>query len=253
MFAALDALELPLHDLDRADTIQKTYTREAYLREILDVMRARRVFVRTPIEQAEQAQFEDDRLLPLLDVGKSLFIPGRYGVDYAGAAQTIIQAAASCGTTHIMLPEYDGDALRFCLMPACEDAGLTVHIHLNRAEEIEDFALMLDAFPKARAVVSAEESVEKRLIEAAARRGRMTVCLMNLDHLPMALSKLGTGFVPYSSRAVLPEQMLGRWITAREAIWQALAEAYLPLARSGFDLNSEQIARDVDALLCGHI
>lgn len=253
MFAALDALELPVHDLDRADMIQKTYTREAYLREILDVMRARRVFVRIPIEQAETVQFEDDRLSPLLDVGKGLFAPGRYGIDYAEAARKIIQAAESCGTKHVMLPEYDADALRHCLLPACEDAGLTLHVALKTAQEVEAFSLMLDQYPKARTLVSAEDDAEKKLIEAAVRRSHLTVCLTNLDHLPLALSKLSTRFVPYSSRAILPEQMLGRWTAAREAIWQALCEAYLPLARSGFDLDSERIARDVDVLLCGNI
>lgn len=253
MFAAMDALELPVYDLDRADMIQKTYTREAYLREILDAMRARHVFVRTPIERADTVQFEDDRFSPLLDVGRGLFLPGRYGVDYAEAAQKIIHAAQNCGTKHIMLAEYEEQALRYCLLPACEDAGLTLHVKLETQEEVEAFSRMLDEYPKARVLVSAEENAEKKLIEAAVRRNHLTVCLTSLEHLPLALSRLGTRFVPYSSRADLPEQMLGRWTAAREAIWQALCDAYLPLARSGFDLDSERIAHDVDVLLCGNI
>ena len=47
--------------------------------------------------------------------------------------------------------------------------------------------------------------------------------------------------------------MLGRWILVREKIWQALADAYLPLARSGYSLQSEDIARDVQQLMSGNL
>ena len=59
-------------------------------------------------------------------------------------------------------------------------------------------------------------------------------------------------FVPYASEAALPEQMLGRWIMARETIWPILCDAYLPLARCGYRLTSEQVASDVQMLLGGH-
>ena len=43
-YAAMEALDMPIDDMHRAALIQSGYTREAYLREILDVMHARRVF-----------------------------------------------------------------------------------------------------------------------------------------------------------------------------------------------------------------
>ena len=253
MFSALEALELPVHDLDRADMIQKTYTREAYLREILDVMHARCVLVRVPLEKAEAVHFDDDRLSPLLEVGDALFSPGRYGVPYEAAAGTIREAAAACQARHILAAEYDRDQLAYCLLPACEDDALTLHIHLETAEQIEAFADLLDGFAHVRAIVSAPEELEPKLIAAAERRMRMTVCLRSFDHLSLAFAKLGTRFVPYTSRAILPEQMLGRWTAAREILWQALCDVYLPLARSGYELTSDAIAEDVKKLLCGNI
>ena len=101
-----------------------------------------------------------------------------------------------------------------------------------------------------RALAFGDEAVEPMLIEAAATRRRLLVRVNK--RIPLALEKLGLRFVPYASEADLPEQMLGRWITAREAIWPALCDAYLPLARCGYPLTSEAIARDVQALLGGH-
>ena len=71
--------------------------------------------------------------------------------------------------------------------------------------------------------------------------------------LPYAFEKLGLRFIPYASCAELPELMLGRWIGAREKIWQALCDAYLPLARCGYSLQSEDIARDVRLFLSGNL
>ena len=81
----------------------------------------------------------------------------------------------------------------------------------------------------------------------------MLVCLCDTQGMGEALKTLGTRFVPYSADAMLPEQMLGRWLLAKEAIWQALCEAYLPLARAGYPLESAAIERDVRRLLSGNL
>lgn len=47
-YAAMEALDMPIDDMHRAALIQSGYTREAYLREILDVMHARRVLPACP-------------------------------------------------------------------------------------------------------------------------------------------------------------------------------------------------------------
>ena len=253
MFAALDAMDLPVKDLDRAKMLAEEYERPAYLREVLDTMRAGCVLVRVPMERAAQTAFDDDRFEPLLAVSADCFVPGRYGVDYAGAARAIAQSAQACGACNAVLERFDAQALRYCMLPLCQDEGYVLHVRLGSCEEIDQFALLLDEFDGVRALASAPAGCALHLIDAAAQRVRLLVCLEDLCHTEAALKALGTRFVPYSARAKLPEQMLGRWLLAKESLWQALANAYLPLARSGYELESAAIERDVRRLLGGNL
>ena len=233
-----------------AALIQSGYTREAYLREILDQMRAKRVFACVSIRDAQSAVFEDDRIAPLLTLPEDFFAPGRYGVEYARRAEEIRLAAQQCGARDVLIRQFDEDALRFCLIPVCEDERLRLHVRLDTCAQADGFLRQLDASHTVRALAFGDETVEPMLIEAAATRRRLLVRVNK--RIPLALEKLGLRFVPYASEADLPEQMLGRWITAREAIWPALCDAYLPLDRCGYPLTSEAIARDVQTLLGGH-
>ena len=130
-FAAMDALEMPIEDIPRAALIQSGYTREAYLREILDQMRAKRVFACVSIRDAQSAVFEDDRIAPLLTLPEDFFAPGRYGVEYARRAEEIRLAAQQCGARDVLIRQFDEDALRFCLVPICEDERLRLHVRLD--------------------------------------------------------------------------------------------------------------------------
>ena len=253
MFAALDALDLPVKDLDRAQRLQTEYERPAYLREVLDTMRAKCVLVRVRAKDAANTLFEDDRFEPLLIADDACFIPGRYGVDYAAAAREMAEAASVCGARNFAMDRFDAQALRYCLMPLCQDTGYVLHIHLSSQDEIKQLVLLLDEFEGVRALVTADEAVERCLIDAAASRVRLLACLSGAANLGYALSKLGTRFAAYSAKAVLPEQMLGRWLLEKENIWQALCDAYLPLARSGYELESSAIERDVRRILCDHL
>ena len=120
-YAAMEALDMPIDDMHRAALIQSGYTREAYLREILDVMHARRVFACVSLREAEHAAFADDRVAPLLVIPSDLFTPGRYGVEYAERADEIRSAAQKCGAKDILMEHFDENALQFCLLPLCED------------------------------------------------------------------------------------------------------------------------------------
>lgn len=253
MFAAMDAMRFPVMDLNRAKAMEDEYERPAYLRAVLDALHARCVLLRVSADQAAQMTLDDDRLEPLLAVDEALFAPGRFGVDYAGAARRVTESAKTCGAHNLLLERFDAQALRYCLLPVCQDMGFALHAHLASCEEIERFALLLDEFDGVRALASAAADCEAHLIDAARRRSRLLVCLSGSERLQAALHTLGTRFVPYSAYAHLPEQMLGRWILEKERIWQALAEAYLPLARSGYELESTAIERDVKRLLCGNL
>lgn len=253
MFAALDAMDLPVKDLDHAMAQQKAYDRSAYLREVLDTLRARCVLVRVQAKDAGQTAFEDDRFEPLIVADDAWFVPGRYGVDYAAAAREMAQAVAACCARNLTMDRFDVQALRYCLLPLCQDTGCVLHMHLATSGEVAQFALLMDEFEGVRALVSAQEAAQRSLIDAAASRVRMLVCLSGAQQLGYALEKLGTRFAAYSAGAVLPEQMLGRWLLEKENIWQALCEAYLPLAKAGYELESGAIERDVRRILSDHL
>ena len=253
MFAALDAMDLPVRDLDRAKAQQQEYERGAYLREVLDTLRAKCVLVRANAQQAAQAVFDDDRFEPLLLADGQWFVPGRYGVDYAGAAREIAQEAQICGARNLVVDRFDAQVLRYCLLPLCQDMGFALHVHLYTHAEVTQFALLLDEFEGVRALATADAAAERSLIDAAASRVRLLVCLNGAQQIGYALEKLGTRFAAYSAKAVLPEQMLGRWLLEKENIWQALCECYLPLARTGYELESSAIERDVRRILCDNL
>lgn len=253
MFAALDAMDLPVKDLDRAKVQQMTYERGAYLREVLDTLRAKCVLVRVKVQDSANTVFEDERFEPLLVVDGEWFVPGRYGVDYAAAARMLTQALQACCAHNLAMDRFDAQVLRYCLLPLCQDVGCALHIHVESAEEAMQFALLLDEFEGVRAVVSASEFAERKLIDMAASRVRLLVCLGGAQQLGYALEKLGTRFAAYSARAVLPEQMLGRWLLEKENIWQTLCESYLPLARTGYELESSAIERDVRRILSDNL
>lgn len=83
---------MPFGDPARAVLIQSGYTRDAYLREILDVMKAKRVLVRVPMDKTQDIQYHDDRLAPLVAVSPDLFVPGRYGTVIGSVRKVFLKA-----------------------------------------------------------------------------------------------------------------------------------------------------------------
>lgn len=250
MFAALSALELPGHNLNNAQTIAQSYDRSAYIREVLDAMHARRVLVCVPAGRAGEAIFDDERFLPVLSLeGSGFFAPGRFGVNYQERASALQQMMALCGAKVVYAPDAGYDALAYCLLPLSEDTGCVLQLDVQQEALIH----LIKAHPAAKAMVSCPQPMQRMLIDQAADAQNILVLLSDLSDLPYALARLNTRLMAYTARAALPEQMLGRWKNAREAIWPMLFDAYLPLARSGFELTSDAVIRDVDALLGGSL
>ena len=249
LMAALDALNLPVHDLDKAEAIISGYNRQDYLASALQAMRAQKVLVKLPIGD-EWPEDCDERLAPLAVVDESLFVPGRYGVDYADAAQRIGHALAQSGAQDVLLETFDADALRYCLAPLCEDTGARLHLYAENSGELKTAAEILGK-RNLCAVVGTAKELEPLLIGYASTCPCIKAQLQDIRSIPIALDKLGLRFIPYVSRAKSIEEMLGGWLRAKEVIWQALFDAYLPLARTGYELTRERIEEDVQTLLCG--
>lgn len=250
-FSALNALDLPAHDVGKAEAIAQGYDRTSYLVQVLRAMRVRRVLIAMPLAEAEQTVLPDDRFSPLLVVEQEAFTPGRYGVDYAAAAQRIAQTARACGAKGVTIEPWDAQALCYCLAPVCEDECLVLHAQVETREQAAQLLQLVDAHPRLRVLAGATGHAERALMEGAATRNRLLVRLSDPQKLSEAVGLLGTRVLAYSACARLPEQMLGRWVRAKEAIWQALYAAYLPLARAGFELTDEAIERDVARMLGG--
>ena len=254
MFAALGALELPSHNLNNAQTIQQSYDRNAYLREVLDAMRARRVLVRVPAERVNEIAFDDERFAPMLCVDCfAFFRSGRYGVDYEKKAKEIELLLETCGSRDLCAEYADADALHYALIPVSEDTGCVLHLYAANEDQLCQMDVLFEEHPDAHAIISCDSSVERLMIDLAQYRENVLVRVGSMENLRYALGRLNTRFIPFASEAQLPEQMLGRWELARETIWQTLLEAYLPLARAGYELTSEAIAGDVARLLGGNL
>ena len=245
LLSGLDALGIPAapEELGRA---LEAYTDEAFFREILEVGPVRRIFLQSaPIEST------DERIAPVFTVPDSIFHPGTYGVDYRACAQQIRQEL-----TPSTLLRYDGndqDVLRYCLFPLAEEQGTVISLFLRDERAIEAF---WEGYAKSgylRAIISTTPELEGRLIRALQGQSRLLLELTEPEHLPLALRELGVHFIPFSSRASDPLTMLGRWIGMREALWPALVDAYLPMARAGALLRADCIEQDVAQLMGGNV
>ena len=250
-FAALDALDLPAHDLSKAEAIAQGYDRESYLAQVLRAAHLRRVLVSVPLAQAEQTVLADSRFAPLLNVDADAFAPGRYGVDYREVAQRIALASRACGAKDVSLETWDMQAAMYCLAPVCEDECLVLHVRLHTPEQAEQLLCVMDAHPRLRVLAYGRDPAERTLIEASARNRQLLVRLTDPRRLGEAVGLLGTRVLAYSACAKLPEQMLGRWVRVKEIVWQALYEAYLPLARAGYELTDDAVERDALRMLGG--
>lgn len=257
--AAMTALELPVYDLSRARTLAQDYEREAYLRELMDAANLKRAYVCVPMEKAQEMFLGDDRLRPLLSVDGSVFERGRYGVNYERAAQQAGEAMRACGASHMLAAQdVSIEAITFALLPLAEDEGFCLHIGLRNVEEARRLEKVVEGFAGARLLVWAdcarrEEAleVERMLIGLSARMPRVTMRLRGLEQLGLALETLGARFLVYASEAQSMELMAGRWICFKERLYPLLCDAYLPLARAGYELTSEDVERDARAILGG--
>ena len=252
LLAALDALQLPVHDLDKAECIIKGHDRDAYLSAVLNAMRARKAIVFADAAVLKELTFSDDRLVSGIVIEPKLFVPGRYGVDYESAAMQIEQWIQELNAHDISMADFSMDILKYCLIPVCEDHDVVLHVHIDSKEQLRELFDAIHEHRDVRMLVSAHGTLERTLIDMAEQLPNILIRLRDVESIPYALRILGTRFVPYASHALLPEEMLGGWVLAKEALWQALYDAYLPLARVGVELTRERIESDVEMLLCGN-
>ena len=253
VYAAMGALELPVRDLDSARAMQESYERHAWLREVLDAARVQRVLTVTAVDRAGSVSHDDDRVSPMIDAGSLSLAPGRYGPPYEAAARQLAAAVRASGARDVLAEGLSAELLRYAVLPVCEEERCVLHAALADEAQVHALDALLSEFPSVRVLAWARADAERLLIELAAQRAGLLVRLTDFSHLALALNRLGVRLIPYASEAALPELMLGRWLVAREQLWPLLADAYLPLARAGYPLDSQRIESDVNDLLTGSL
>ena len=186
VYAALGALELPVRDLASARSMQESYDRDAWLREVLDTMRAQRVLAAVPVERAGSVALSDDRISPMVEASPSMFAPGRFGVPYESVARQLAGAVRACGAKDVLAEGLSTDALRCAVLPVCEEERCVLHVALDGEAQVRDFDALLHDFPGVRAVAWAQGNAQRLLIESAVGRTGLLVRLTDMADLPLA-------------------------------------------------------------------
>ncbi|MCR4708169.1 MAG: hypothetical protein K5746_09535 [Clostridiales bacterium] len=252
--ACLSALKKLGFSGETKDELTKSlglYSKEAWLREVLEAGMVRRAYVPIRLADPDGNVPDDECLRPILFVDKTDFIPGRFGIDYRSKAEEIRATMRTVGCRFLCLDEFDEEILKYCLLPVCEEEGTALRLTLRTDEETEAFfALAADA-GYLHVILRTEQRLQPDLIRRLAGRDRFLLSLNGFQDLPLALSVLRLHFIPYESQADSPEMMIGKWAVAREQLWPALLEAYLPTARTGYPLTAEKLEEDLIGFLGG--
>ena len=229
------------------------YSKDAWLREALEAGLVRCAYYPIRLSGAVSAAAEDERLRPLLFVEKEDFVPGRFGIDYRSKADEIRAAMRTAGVRQLCLEGFDREILEYCLFPVCEEEGAILRVFLRTEEETEVFFALAKDAGYLHGILRTVPRLQGALIHRLAGRDRFLLSLNGFQDLPLALSILRLHFLPFESRADSPEMMIGKWAMAREQIWPALLEAYLPTARTGALLTAEQLEEDISLFLGGSL
>lgn len=254
-FAALGAMDMPMMDVQVVRERENLLGREGYAQLAMERAGLKKVFTPIDMRDAEEALTDwcafAPQVEPTLRLRTSDAPVERYGTQYAACAQRAQALAAGHGLRGVMFAcgeeAAQEEMLRRCVAPLCEDAGLVLHLWAREAEAVK--ALLRD-FPGLRLILAMPD--DAAALEAAGASERVLPCV-SLAGLARALSMRGTQFVPYGSAAAQPGELIGRWQGARTAIAQALTQALLPLARTGFAIQEADIQMQVAALMGGNV
>jgi hypothetical protein len=211
---------------------------------------------------AETVQEAQRFLREWIDRMKAVYVavslPPEFSYSSSGASTGPVARILS----GIVLPVLEAEGLPFAMMigvkrqvnPALREAGDAV----GRAGVDSVMNLCRD-FPKNRFLVTMLSREDQHELCVAARKFPNLLvfgCWWFLNNpslveeiTRMRLELLGTRFVPQHSDARILDQLIYKWDHARAVLHTVLTDRYHDLARSGFRLEKEHIARDVKLLL----
>ncbi len=238
-------MDTPDEDATRSAAM---YSKDAWIREILDLAIVKRAYYPVSLSNPESDAVQDERMQPMLQIGADDFSPGRFGIEYRMVADCIRSRVRAGGITHIRAEGLDEDALRYCIFPVCEEEKLILHIYLDTRQILEAFFRISESSGYIRGVLRTTSALQTDLIDRISGKNRYVLSLNGIEHLSEAVSQLHRNVIPFESFAQTMDELLGQWMIARDRIWPVLLEAYLPLARAGWTLTSEQLEQDIQGL-----
>ena len=170
-----------------------------------------------------------------------------------------------------------GRLIRECVLPAAAEAGVPMALMIGVRRQVNP-GLRLAGDGMGRADVSAVEAIcrefpdNRFLLTMLSRENQHELCvatrkLPNLllfgcwwflnnpslieELTRMRFELLGLSYVPQHSDARVFDQLVYKWSHSRAIIADVLADKYIDLARTGWQVTREEIARDVQGLLGG--
>lgn len=254
-FAALEAMDMPMMDLQVIREREKALGREGYALLAMESAGLEKVFTPVGLENAQETLGAMKAFAPQAEAVLRLSAkdapPQRYGTHYAACAKQAQEILAANGLRSVM---FSGDAedaamLQNCAAPLCEDENAVLHIRAD--VQLAPVVKRLTAdFPRLRMIVDLSD--DEASLFAAGGCERVVPCV-SLAGFAKAMAARGTAFIPFASGASQPGQLIGRWQQARGDIAQQLTQALLPLARTGFLIHSEDIEAHIAALMGGNV
>ena len=256
-FATLSAMDMPMMDLYVVREREKLLGRVGYAQLALERAGLQKVFTGVPMEGAQEKldalRAFAPEVEPVLRIALQDAPDERYGTQYVSCAEKARTLMEANGLRSVMFACTENPAdermLRSCVAPLCEDVGAVLHLHAP-ASQVQTVKALLRDFPSLRLIIRMHD--DAAALEAAGRCEHALPCV-SLSGLDRALAARGTAFIPYTSAATQPGELIGRWQNARAAIASSLTQALLPLARTGFAISSEDIEKHVTALMGGNV
>lgn len=256
MFHALSALKMPKNDVQMIRSRQQQVSRQGYSALVIEKSNLDSVYFYT---DALDSSPEIKGLVPVVNyhtISRDDLGDTRYGAHFHGLAQRTVQLLKDRGAKDLRfdMAAFSGDEayahLRYCVLPLCDDNNIVLHVRLQDMDSQQTFFTLMEEFGSLACIVSAAGTCEA--IEQAKHFPRVLLRVED-EYFSQALGKLGTRFIPFSSEATLPDQLIGRWSRARFRLTELLCEAHLSLARAGYEILVGNIEDTVRTLLGGNI
>ena len=155
-----------------------------------------------------------------------------------------------------------GELLRKYVVPLCQKRNLALALLPQEGRNHLDVVKRLCSdYPDHRFLATAQSLEDQHDLVVLARKfphllpfgcwGQGSNPAMIAPLTQLRLEMLGSTFVPQHSGSQVLEQLISKWVHFKSILVEVLAQAYTSLEQLGYQVESEQIERDLNDLLGG--